>query len=37
MEESLFDNMKVHELRIQLEIKGVSMKGLKANLLRRLK
>ena len=36
MEESLFDNMKVNELRIQLEIKGLSTKGLKADLLKRL-
>jgi hypothetical protein len=37
MEESLFDNMKVNELRIQLEIKGLSTKGFKADLLERLK
>jgi hypothetical protein len=37
MEEALFDKMNVKELRIQLELKGLDTKGLKADLLKRLK
>jgi hypothetical protein len=37
MEEYLVDKMKTNELRKQLEIKGLNTKGLKADLLKRLK